>query len=147
MAYLLVSITDLDPSTRRTLATAIATFAASYLLLVRLLRYRRKESLEKPFSADERSLSSMTVEEAQRIVEALQTLEFPRAFSKARQIALLKSHVSPESSPIISADMPRSARPEAFPQRRDYLPSRDRTTDVMPAIFNLPGLSSKYIRP
>lgn len=70
---------------------AIATAAVvGYLLLVRALRYRRKAAIEAPFTSGGRQLSSMTVQEAQDIVNQLQELEFPRAMAKARQIALLK---------------------------------------------------------
>ncbi|KAH6683485.1 hypothetical protein F5X68DRAFT_242281 [Plectosphaerella plurivora] len=73
------------------LTVLLGLAAPSYLLLVRLLRYRRMESLQESFGRDGRPLSRMTAEEAHRIVEALQTLEFPQAFGKARQMALLKA--------------------------------------------------------
>ncbi|TDZ18070.1 Mycophenolic acid synthesis protein B [Colletotrichum orbiculare MAFF 240422] len=71
-------------------AIAIAMAVLGYMWLVRVLRYRRKEEIEAPFTAGGRPLSSMTVAEAHVIMNQLQELEFPRAMSKARQIALLK---------------------------------------------------------
>jgi hypothetical protein len=61
-----------------------------YIALVALLRYRRMTKIEAPFTLGERKLSSMTVKEAHEIMTQLQELEFPYAFAKARQIALLK---------------------------------------------------------
>lgn len=70
------------------LPAAVAVIA--YLLLVRTLRYRRKNAMEAPFTSEGRPLSSMTIEEAQSIMNQLQELEFPRSMAKARQISLLK---------------------------------------------------------
>lgn len=73
-----------------TITAAVAIGILSYLLLIRSMRYRRMENLQRPFKHDQRPLSSMTAEEAHQIVNCLQRLEFPSAFSKARQMALLK---------------------------------------------------------
>lgn len=62
----------------------------SYMTLVGLLRYRRMAKIKAPFTPGKRQLSSMTVKEAHGIMAQLQELEFPYAFAKARQIALLK---------------------------------------------------------
>lgn len=68
----------------------IAIAFTSYIALVGLLRYRRMAKIEAPFTPGKRLLSSMTVKEAHGIMAQLQELEFPYAFAKARQIALLK---------------------------------------------------------
>lgn len=68
----------------------VAMALLSYLILVRNLRYRRMKSIEALFTVDNRALSSMTVEEATKIINNLQRLEFPSAFAKARRMALLK---------------------------------------------------------
>ena len=64
-----------------------------YLILVRMLRFRRVESMTHEFGPDKRPLSSMTSSEALEIMVKLQTLEFPFSMNKARSVALLK--VSP----------------------------------------------------
>jgi hypothetical protein len=61
-----------------------------YVALVQVLRYRRMAKIQAPFANGTRPLSSMTVEEAHAIIAQLQELEFPRAFCKARRMALLK---------------------------------------------------------
>jgi len=68
----------------------IAVALTSYIVLVGLLRYSRMIKIEAPFTPGNRKLSSMTVKEAHGIMVQLQELEFPYAFAKARQIALLK---------------------------------------------------------
>lgn len=73
-----------------------AVLLASYMMVVRVLRYRRKAELEAPFSKGQRPLSSMTTEEAYEILRQLQELEFPYAFAKARRIALLKVRKKPQ---------------------------------------------------
>jgi hypothetical protein len=68
----------------------IAITFISYITLVGLLRYRRMAKIEAPFAPGKKDLSEMTVKEAHDILNQLQELEFPHAFSKARKIALLK---------------------------------------------------------
>nr|XP_036578713.1 uncharacterized protein CTRU02_11304 [Colletotrichum truncatum]KAF6786046.1 hypothetical protein CTRU02_11304 [Colletotrichum truncatum] len=74
-----------------------------YMLLVRAMRFRRKASIEAPFTSGRRPLSSMTVKEAQEIMNQLQELEFPFAMAKARQIALLKAGGIPTMSRLFAA--------------------------------------------
>ena len=71
---------------------ACALAISSYLLLVRCLRYRRAEKMKAGWGdgPGERPLSSMTGEDAFKILLELQELEFPAAFHKARAVALLK---------------------------------------------------------
>jgi hypothetical protein len=61
-----------------------------YIALVRVFRYRRMAKIQGPFTNGRRPLSSMTVKEAHEIIAQLQELVFPRGFSKARRMALLK---------------------------------------------------------
>lgn len=68
----------------------IGTVFAGYLILVRILRYRRMANIEASFDQSTRDLASMTTKEAHGIIAQLQELEFPYAFGKARKIALLK---------------------------------------------------------
>ena len=51
-----------------------------YITLVRLLRYHRKQTIERPITHGGRKLSSMTSQEAHAIITQLQELEFPYAF-------------------------------------------------------------------
>jgi hypothetical protein len=61
-----------------------------YLILVRSYRYARRDEIGAMFKSGGRELSTMTGKEAFGILAQLQELEFPYAFAKARQIALLK---------------------------------------------------------
>ncbi|KAL2840409.1 hypothetical protein BJY01DRAFT_236762 [Aspergillus pseudoustus] len=80
----------------------IATTLAGYIVLVRALRYRRIAAIEAPFVDGQRPLSSMTVHEAYAIMAQLQELEFPRAFAKARRMALLKAGGIPTMSKLFA---------------------------------------------
>ncbi|KAJ5083104.1 hypothetical protein N7532_012147 [Penicillium argentinense] len=80
----------------------IAMVLASYLALVKSFRYSRMKVIEAAFAPGKRELSSMTVKEAHAIMTQLQELEFPHAFSKARQIALLKAGGIPTMSKLFA---------------------------------------------
>jgi heme/copper-type cytochrome/quinol oxidase subunit 2 len=71
----------------------IIFLGVAYLVLVRLLRYRRANQIASPFSNGRRPLSSMTTQEAFDIMTTLQSLEFPYAMNKARSVALLKASI------------------------------------------------------
>ena len=63
----------------------------SYLLLVRLLRFRRRnELLKRSFYKDRAALGRMTIEDAFLIQQSLGELEFPRTFSISVFFALFK---------------------------------------------------------
>lgn len=79
--------------------TAAAIVITIYVLIVRGLRYRRMVDIQRPFTIEGRSLSSMTNTESHSILEQLQRFEFPRAFMKARQLAQLKVSVITFHSP------------------------------------------------
>ncbi|KAL3464530.1 hypothetical protein BJX64DRAFT_92313 [Aspergillus heterothallicus] len=81
---------------------AIILALTSYIVLVRVLRYRRMAKIQAPFVAGQRPLSSMTVKEAHGIMAQLQELEFPRAFAKARRMALLKAGAIPTMSKLFA---------------------------------------------
>ncbi|KAL2810040.1 hypothetical protein BJX63DRAFT_434679 [Aspergillus granulosus] len=74
----------------------------SYVFLVRVLRYRRMAKIEASFANGQRPLSSMTVQEAHAVISQLQELEFPRAFAKARRMALLKAGGIPSMSKLFA---------------------------------------------
>ncbi|KAI0149874.1 hypothetical protein F4776DRAFT_672054 [Hypoxylon sp. NC0597] len=80
--------------------SALLAALVCYMTLVKLLRYRRKESIEAAFST--RPLSSMTTKEAHEIITQLQELEFPYAFAKARKMALLKAGGIPTMSKLFA---------------------------------------------
>jgi hypothetical protein len=66
----------------------------SYLLLVRLLRYSRVNSLAKKLGYTSReSLKGMKNEDAQKIISSLAELEFPKVFLSSLQFALFKVSV------------------------------------------------------
>ena len=81
-------------------ALTIIAALACYLVTARALRYLRMAKIEAPFVNGRRPLSSMTVSEAQTIITQLQELEFPRAFAKARRMALLKVRTSNNKSDL-----------------------------------------------
>ncbi|EED14611.1 conserved hypothetical protein [Talaromyces stipitatus ATCC 10500] len=81
----------------------IALALTIYLALVRRHRYRRMIEIGRPFTDGKRELSSMTTKEAHAIMAQLQELEFPYAFAKARQIALLKAGGIPTMSKLFAA--------------------------------------------
>lgn len=74
---------------RNGVSTVIVLAISLYMVLVRLLRYRRSDAIKSAFGRD-RDFSTMTTQEAHEIISQLQRLEFPFAFNKARTIALLK---------------------------------------------------------
>lgn len=78
--------------------------ALCYLLLVRALRYRRRDGLIKEFkrrhgSYDRDALSKMTIEEAWSIGKQLTEQEFPTIFLISMFVALFKVRLSIHLSP------------------------------------------------
>ena len=61
----------------------------SYLLVVKYLRFRRRNALQLHFP-NRQTLSRMTNVEAQKIVNQLTELEFPFVFLTSLQFALFK---------------------------------------------------------
>lgn len=62
-----------------------------YLLVVRSLRYRRRDALQKQYNYPNRkSFAKMTIEDAHLIQLSLAELEFPTTFSKSVFFALFK---------------------------------------------------------
>lgn len=84
--------------------SAFILFIAAYIILVRVLRYRRMEAIAEPFVQGKRPLSSMSTKEAHDIIAQLQELEFPTAFNKARKIALLKVCKNINPSPAFPSE-------------------------------------------
>ncbi|PQE33795.1 dephospho- kinase protein [Rutstroemia sp. NJR-2017a WRK4] len=74
----------------------------SYLLLVRLLRYSRGNSLAKKLGyTDRASLKGMTNEDAQKIMSFLAELEFPKVLMTSLQFALFKTYGIPTISKLL----------------------------------------------
>ncbi|XXG99670.1 general amino acid permease agp2 [Hypoxylon texense] len=93
----------MDSLSSQSLWSALAIpIVIGYVLLVRLLRYRRADSISSAFGPGKRSLSSMTTQEAFSIMQQLQQLEFPRSMSKARTVALLKAGGIPTMSKLFA---------------------------------------------
>lgn len=61
-----------------------------YVFVVRILRYRRSESLRAKFTAGERRFSDMTAEDAQSILKTLAELEFPKLYGLSMVVALFR---------------------------------------------------------
>ncbi|KAG2421744.1 hypothetical protein HFD88_005720 [Aspergillus terreus] len=80
----------------------IVVIFTGYVVLAKRLRYRRMAEMEGPFANGRRPLSSMTVPEAHAIMAQLQEKEFPRAFAKARRMALLKAGGIPTMSKLFA---------------------------------------------
>ena len=87
--------------------------ALAYLVLVRVLRYRRRARLERH---REPSRGSMTFATAQHIVKELAELEFPFTFEKALQFALFRTYGIPSISHTL-VQTRLLARPESAAKR------------------------------
>ena len=73
--------------------------ALFYLLLARLLRYRRRDqSTASHLAPDGHTKPSMTIAQAQTILRALAELEFPFTYEKALQFALFRTYGIPSIS-------------------------------------------------
>ena len=85
-------------------APIIASAVFSYAALCSVLRFQRRNAMQKKFNyADEASLSKMTNVDAQAIIEYLAELEFPLMYEKSLQFALFKVSVV-HITYIISSD-------------------------------------------
>ncbi|KAF9886723.1 hypothetical protein FE257_011100 [Aspergillus nanangensis] len=100
--YTMFGATELFHKLGNNCPLAVVIVLTSYLVLVKMLRYRRRAKIEVPFANRRRPLSSMTVKEAHEIMTQLQELEFPYAFAKARQMALLKAGGIPTMSKLFA---------------------------------------------
>lgn len=71
--------------------TAILSLGLGYLVLVQVLRFRREKSMRRYYGYPDRaSLKKMTVEDAQKIITDLATLEFPFSAETSLQFGLFK---------------------------------------------------------
>ncbi|KAF1981069.1 hypothetical protein K402DRAFT_398886 [Aulographum hederae CBS 113979] len=85
-----------------------------YLALVRLLRYRRRDTLLKRYNYPTReSYSKMTVDDAQAIQIELNELEFPFMFQTALELALFKTYGIPTISTLLTHTRQLTTRPLA----------------------------------
>ena len=75
---------------RHQIATAAVGTAAVYLILARALRNRRRDKILRDFGYPERSLASMTVDEAYEVRKQLANLEFPETVKTSLFFALFK---------------------------------------------------------
>ena len=73
----------------------------AYLLMVRLLRYRRRAQLQRLEAQDHSTYSTMTFATAQHIVRELRELEFPFTYEKALQFALFRTYGIPSISRLL----------------------------------------------
>lgn len=73
--------------------TAAVSLGVGYLVLVQALRFQRERSLRRRFAYPDRaSLKNMTVEDAQKIIKELSSLEFPFTNETSLQFALFKTY-------------------------------------------------------
>ncbi|KAB5558279.1 hypothetical protein GE09DRAFT_107285 [Coniochaeta sp. 2T2.1] len=77
----------------------LISLAVTYLLLVRLLRYRRRDRTTATYRTQ--PLSSMTLADAHTIQHDVATLEFPTTFSIAVFFALFKTYGIPSVSSLL----------------------------------------------
>ncbi|KAK3682326.1 hypothetical protein B0T22DRAFT_470839 [Podospora appendiculata] len=77
---------------------------AAYLLLVRLLRYRRRDAMTRKYNYPTRSaMAAMTIEEATAINRQIIHLEFPIVYNKSLFFALFKTYGIPSISKLLAA--------------------------------------------
>jgi len=88
----------------------------SYLVLVRLLRYRRCSSVQARSKEENVPLSSMSITTAQQIFKALADVEFPFMFMKSVQFALFRTYGIPTISKLL-VKTSLLACPASSPQR------------------------------
>ena len=88
----------------------------TYLILVRLLRYRRLAQIQRLQAPDPATYGSMSLATAQHIVRSLGELEFPTLYEKALAFALFRTY----GIPTISSTLVRSgllSRPASASKR------------------------------
>ncbi|KAK5936857.1 hypothetical protein PMZ80_010976 [Knufia obscura] len=79
------------------------TLAVGYLLVVRALRFRRRNALQDFGYNDRPSFSNMTLKDAFLIQRPLAELEFPRTFSISVFFAIFKTYGIPSISSLLAA--------------------------------------------
>lgn len=115
LAKLVVALPALPALRQKPLASAAAGLAL-YILLVRALRFRRRDKIVRDYGYPKRTLASMTVDEAYEIHKKLSNLEFPETIKTALFFALFK--VSPPKPPprTAPAPSPRQKAPHQYPR-------------------------------
>ncbi|KAI9758075.1 MAG: hypothetical protein M4579_003206 [Chaenotheca gracillima] len=79
------------------LPVLVASFVL-YVSLVRVLRYRTLNSLNRRFGTDDAKLHQMSLEEAQEIISIASQWEYPHGYQAALQFALFRSYGIPTIS-------------------------------------------------
>ncbi|KAI9360768.1 hypothetical protein DFJ73DRAFT_655932 [Zopfochytrium polystomum] len=88
-------------ATTLTAAAAAAAAAAAYLVLVRLLRYRRLNAILSRFGA--RDVDSLSPDEIRDVCRAGSEYEFPFMGGIALQMALLRTYAIPKISTLLAS--------------------------------------------
>lgn len=71
--------------------TAALSLGVCYLVLVQTLRFQREKSMRRQYGYPDRaSLKRMTVEDAQKIIKVVASLEFPLMYAKSLEFGLFK---------------------------------------------------------
>ncbi|KAJ5018256.1 Mycophenolic acid synthesis protein B [Colletotrichum sp. SAR 10_99] len=92
----------------------------SYLLLVRFLRYRRRDDLQKRFPYKTREeMASMSLSDAAAIIRELSEQEFPTIFYTSVSFALFKTYGIPTISKLLVATSQLSGDATASKRRTD----------------------------
>ncbi|KAH8645348.1 hypothetical protein BX600DRAFT_391519 [Xylariales sp. PMI_506] len=89
----------------------IASIIIPYLVLIRLLRYQRRNQISQKYGdgQNRQQLAAMTLGEASRIQRQLAELEFPRTFQRSLGFAILKTYGIPSISRLLVATSQLSA--------------------------------------
>ncbi|SPO06382.1 uncharacterized protein DNG_09071 [Cephalotrichum gorgonifer] len=91
------------PATRQNVVASVAVGTALYLILVRALRFRRRDQIVRDYGYPKRTLASMTVDEACNIRKELANLEFPETMKTSLFFALFKTYAIPSISKLLLA--------------------------------------------
>ncbi|KAI0147192.1 hypothetical protein GGR57DRAFT_262906 [Xylariaceae sp. FL1272] len=92
----------------------------AYLVVVRFLRYNRRDKTIRQYSPQgRRSLGNLSLENAHKIVLDLATLEFPAVFSGSIFFALFKTYGIPSISSVLNSTRQLSASSTASKRAAD----------------------------
>jgi len=131
-----------------------ALIIASYVLLVRLLRYRRATAIPLKHGIHSRAdFATMTADQAQDILKDLVELEFPKLMGISLVFALFRTYGIPEISTLLTATGELSS-PETTSKRTadtgmlllEFCLNKPSSDRAMEAIARMNFLHSRYIK-
>ena len=129
-------------------------FLAFYIILCSLLRFQRRDAIQKKFNfPDRKSLSRMTNADAQAINLYLLQLEFPKLYYTSIQFALFKTYGIPTISELLVATKQFSTPDNASKRYADtsiliseFMSHHPRSDRVFKAIARMNYIHSSYQR-